>query len=48
MSVKAYNQALEDLKKDVKDNEEGISQLSGIVDELGKEVGDLTEEHRYL
>lgn len=48
VSGKADNQALEDLKKDVKDNEEGISQLSGIVDELGKDVGDLTEEHRGL
>ena len=48
VSKKADNQALEDLKKEVKDNEEGIGELSGIVNELGEDVGDLTEGHRDL
>ena len=48
VSGKADNQALEDLKKEVKDKEEGIGELSGIVNELGEDVGDLTKEHRDL
>ena len=48
LNAKADKQALEDLKEEVKDNEEGIGALSGVVDELGKDVGNLTEEHRDL
>ena len=48
LNAKADKQALEDLKEEVKDNEEGIGALSGVVNELGKDVGNLTEEHRDL
>ena len=48
LNAKANKQALEDLKEEVKDNEEGIGALSGVGNELGKDVGNLTEEHRDL
>ena len=48
VSEKADNQALEDLKKEVKDNEEGIGELSETVSKIDDNVVGLTDAHNEL
>ena len=48
VSGKADKQALEDLKKEVKDNEEGIGELSETVSEIDDNVVGLTDAHNEL
>ena len=48
VSEKADNQALEDLKKEVKDNEEGIGELSKTVSDIDDNVVKLTDAHNEL
>ena len=48
VSKKADNQALEDLKKEVKDNEEGIGELSKTVSDIDDNVVKLTDAHNEL
>ena len=45
---KADKQALEDLKKDVKDNEEEIGKVSDFVNNVDSDVDELVEEHNSL
>ena len=48
VSGKADKQALEDLKKEVKDNEEGIGELSKTVSDIDDNVVKLTDAHNEL
>ena len=48
LAAKADNQALEDLKKEVKDNEEGIGELSETVSKIDDNVVGLTDAHNEL
>lgn len=48
VSEKADNQALEDFKKEVKDNEEGIGELSKTVSDIDDNVVKLTDAHNEL
>ena len=48
VSEKADNQALEDLKKEVKDNEKGIGELSETVSKIDDNVVGLTDAHNEL
>lgn len=48
VSGKADKQALEDLKKEVKDNEEGIGELSKTVSDIDDNVVELTDAHNEL
>ena len=48
VNEKADNQALEDLKKEVKDNEEGIGELSETVSKIDDNVVGLTDAHNEL
>ena len=48
VSEKADNQALEALKQEVKDNEEGIGKLSETVSDIDDNVDNLTDAHNKL
>ena len=48
LDAKADKQALEDLKKEVKDNEEGIGALSDFVNNVDSDVDELAKQHNEL